>query len=145
MRDITIDLDVMGDVIKSITDYNDRASYFGQMYTKDEKEKEKIKEINETRLKNLTASRWNDINLRVVKQGWGSTACGWEGMGGAAMTDSYTTVIENRLTRLAFVYYNGQLAYIADFNDKFKDVGNNLPDRIRCKKELDVIYKPKRV
>lgn len=28
---------------------------------------------------------WQDINFHLVKQMWGSTACGWGGMGGSAV------------------------------------------------------------
>ena len=89
---------------------------------------------------------WRDYNLFVVKQTWGSTAGGWEGMGGSAMTDSYTVVIENYFTRGIAVYYNGRLAYMAKSDEKLEryrvENYKKLPSRDKCDQELSIIYKP---
>ena len=86
---------------------------------------------------------WNKINLHVVLQSWGSTACGWGGMGGAAMTASYTTIIEAIQGNVIFVYYNGKLAYVAEIDEKlkkYKDNGyKNLPN-IRTASEVLTTY-----
>jgi hypothetical protein len=51
-------------------------------------------------------------------QVWSSTALGFGGIGGAAITEAYTTVVV--LNDVACVYFDGRLAYrIDDFNDTF--------------------------
>lgn len=65
---------------------------------------------------------WSSIDLHIVEQLWGSTSCGWGGMGGAAMTNSYTMVIENSKLSIACVYYNGKLAYILDMDKNYIDL-----------------------
>ena len=54
-----------------------------------------------------------DFNVHMVKQHWGSTSAGWGGMGGAAMTQTYTVVITSNLDTMA-VYYQGKLSYVLD-------------------------------
>lgn len=52
----------------------------------------------------------HDIEVYVFAQTWGSTACGYGGMGGAAMTTVYTVVVECRGHYC--VYFGcGRLAY----------------------------------
>lgn len=47
----------------------------------------------------------------MFPESWGSTALGFEGMGGAAVTPAYTVVIEGPGGDLA-VYWSGQFAYL---------------------------------
>lgn len=49
----------------------------------------------------------------MFTQTWGSTALGYGGLGGAAMTPAYTTVIRGPQGHLA-VYWNGRFAYTVD-------------------------------
>ena len=47
-------------------------------------------------------------------QGWGSTALGFGGIGGQAMTDAYTIIIGCELNSILCVYFGGRLAYNLD-------------------------------
>lgn len=81
---------------------------------------------------------WSDVNLHVVNQTWGSTSCGWGGMGGAAISSKYNIILEHTREKLLFVYWDGQLAYILDNKDdnyKF----NRMPYR---DKDLNALYIP---
>jgi hypothetical protein len=49
----------------------------------------------------------------MFSQTWGSTALGYGGIGGAAMTPAYTVVIAGPEGHLAF-YWNGRFAYLVD-------------------------------
>ena len=87
---------------------------------------------------------WQSIDLHMVSQMWGSTSCGWGGMGGAAMTSSYTTVIENSYLNAIFVYYGSTLVYIVDDNEKLEKYKSrnwkSLPGMDLAKSELDLFY-----
>jgi|GEM_PF-5364484 len=83
---------------------------------------------------------WSDVNLHVVNQIWGSTSCGWGGMGGAAMSSKYNVILEHPREKLLFVYWDGQLAYVLnnkDDNYKF----DRMPSRDI---DLNAVYAPKR-
>lgn len=47
----------------------------------------------------------------MFSQVWASTALGFGGIGGAAMTDAYTVVLESYLGAGYCVYFGGQFAY----------------------------------
>lgn len=87
---------------------------------------------------------WISFNAHMVKQMWGSTAGGWPGMGGAMMTEYYTTVIENEYYGFVCVYYGGRLAYICEMDDKYKEfMGQKyrfLPGIAESRKKLTVLY-----
>jgi hypothetical protein len=89
---------------------------------------------------------WQVPDIHVIKQTWGSTAKGWGGMGGAAMTTDYTTVLVNR--HVAAVYYDGRLAYIAENDMKLQAFVNltyrRLPGIPDCERELTIVYKKMR-
>ena len=51
----------------------------------------------------------NQLEVYHFPQMWGSTALGFGGIGGQAMTTAYTTVITYGIE--AVVYFNGRLAY----------------------------------
>ena len=58
--------------------------------------------------------------LGVFSQSWGSTALGFGGIGGQAITAAYTTVIENIDLGCVAVFFGEGLAYIVNNpNDKF--------------------------
>lgn len=64
----------------------------------------------------LAHRRPDASEIRVVAmfpQTWGSTALGFGGLGGAAMTEAYTTVLEGPGRQQA-VYWAGQFAYLID-------------------------------
>ena len=49
--------------------------------------------------------------IAMFPQLWGSTALGFGGVGGAAMTNAYTIVIQSEQGFGYCVYFNGRLAY----------------------------------
>lgn len=91
-------------------------------------------------------SIWNDVDMHVVQQTWGNTACGWGGIGGQAFTTTYTVVFENSTLQTVAVYYNGRLAYLADFDDAMevcrKANYKTLPDIATANKIFSIIYCP---
>lgn len=61
----------------------------------------------------------SDLTIIHFPQTWGSTALGFGGMGGAAMTTAYTTVIICR--KNAAVFFDGRHCYsVDDINDAFQ-------------------------
>lgn len=66
----------------------------------------------------------NDVKFTLHFQTWASTACGFGGMGGAAMTDAPCVVV--RCAGRARVYHAYALAYeVICYNDEFmKDLQN---------------------
>ena len=78
-----------------------------------------VQRETETWLKPSEYDAWRRFNIHMFTQMWGSTACGWGGMGGAAMTESYTIIIENELFGFACIYYGGRLAYICETDEKY--------------------------
>ena len=56
-----------------------------------------------------------DISIEAMfPQTWGSTALGFGGIGGAAMTTAYTIVIRSDLNGQYAVYFGGSFAYRID-------------------------------
>jgi hypothetical protein len=144
-----IELEDMSNMMKSISEYNRLINYFTGIPTTPE-HGETLKAFWENRIINLdtrTADyrRWVDINVSIVNQMWGNTSGGWEGMGGSAMTKSYTVIIENRNYGMACIYYGGKLAYICETDDKYDAFRENsfihLPGHERCTERLTVICK----
>ena len=73
----------------------------------------------------------DDFELYTFVQTWGSTALGFGGIGGQAMTDARTYVfIPVSCQQKCFVYFGGRFAYAVDFSQDFmEDVqrGNMMP------------------
>ena len=69
----------------------------------------------------------DDFELYTFEQVWGSTALGFGGIGGQAMTSARTYVfIPIHCNQKCFVYFAGRYAYAADYSEKFmEDVLNN--------------------
>ena len=70
-----------------------------------------------------------DFELHTFEQTWGSTALGFGGIGGQAMTSARTYVfIPMSINQKCFVYFAGRFAYAVDYSEKFmKDVlGGNM-------------------
>lgn len=79
----------------------------------------------------------NDYELHIFQQTWGSTALGFGGIGGQAMTTANTYVfldLENG--KDCYVYFAGRFAYTAPYSETFcKDVfGQNVASVTGCKK-----------
>ena len=66
----------------------------------------------------------DDFELHTFEQTWGSTALGFGGVGGQAMTSATTYVfIPMSVNQKCFVHLVGSFAYAVDYSDKFmKDV-----------------------
>jgi hypothetical protein len=55
----------------------------------------------------------SEVQVMMFEQTWGSTACGYGGIGGAAMTNAYTVLCS--LGPVVCVYFGcGRLAYVID-------------------------------
>lgn len=58
--------------------------------------------------------------INVFSQTWGSTALGFSGIGGQAMTSAYTTIIESVDLGYVAVFFGERMAYIIKQpNEKF--------------------------
>lgn len=55
-----------------------------------------------------------NTTVHVFPQMWGSTALGFKGIGGSAMTTAYTTVIQVDNTELYGVFFGEEFAYFVD-------------------------------
>jgi hypothetical protein len=62
----------------------------------------------------------------MFTQTWGSTALGFGGIGGQAITSAYVCVIESNLLGQFAVYFGGRLAYVIERPDTkfFEDIAN---------------------
>lgn len=146
-----IDINEIADFTRSVSEYLRLASYYPQL---DQNQKETLA-VLDARVMSKTDKGsymdqvgyryWKEVNVHMILQGWGNTSGGWQGMGGSAMTNAYTVIIENKWFDAIFVYYGGKLAYIADAGEKlkpFRERGfRNLPGLRECSDKLDVFYK----
>lgn len=63
----------------------------------------------------------NDFELHTFDQIWGSTALGFGGIGGQAMTAARTYVfVPISCNQKCFVYFAGRFAYFADYTSAFQ-------------------------
>lgn len=63
----------------------------------------------------------NDFDLYTFEQTWGSTALGFGGIGGQAITAARTYVFVPICNQKCFVYFAGRFAYAADYTEAFKE------------------------
>ena len=69
----------------------------------------------------------DDFELHTFEQTWGSTALGFGGVGGQAITSAITYVfIPIVINQKCFVYFAGRFAYAVDYSDKF------MEDVLKC-------------
>ena len=69
----------------------------------------------------------DDFKLHTFEQTWGSTALGFGGVGGQAMTSATTYVfIPIVINQKCFVYFAGRFAYAVDYSEKF------MEDVLKC-------------
>lgn len=63
----------------------------------------------------------------MFPQTWGSTALGFGGIGGQAITSAYVCVIESNLLGHAAVYFGGRLAYVIKWPNEvfFEHIANH--------------------
>lgn len=76
----------------------------------------------------------SELTVYSFPQTWGSTALGFGGIGGSAMTTAQTVVVMNG--RDACVYFGGRLAYGAPVN-------HDLMDDIAAQNMADVMHSGK--
>ena len=64
-----------------------------------------------------------DLTVHAMfPQTWGSTALGFGGIGGQAITSAYVCIIESNLVGQFAVYFGGRLAYVIERpNEKFME------------------------
>lgn len=140
----------MASVMLAISNFNELPNMFQQL---DRDQADRLKTFWETNVVKRTDKTWMNeseylawcqISLHLIPQTWGSTAGGWSGMGGAAMTAYYTTIIENQYFDIAAVYYGGKLVYICEIDDtyiSYRQSGfRNLPGQNDCAQKLKIIY-----
>lgn len=64
--------------------------------------------------------RYPELELKMFSQIWGSTALGFNGIGGQAMTSAYTVVVMDYHEGIYSVFFGERLAYtIFNPNDEF--------------------------
>ena len=68
----------------------------------------------------------DDFDLHIFEQTWGSTALGFGGIGGQAMTTEFTYVfVPIHCNQNCFVYFGDQFAYEAEYCEQLsEDIGN---------------------
>lgn len=76
--------------------------------------------------------------LAMFPQTWSSTALGFGGLGGAAMTTAYTIVLESNYGLGCCVYFQGKFAYRIDKpNDRFfQDINNRQMVKVKEANDL---------
>lgn len=74
-----------------------------------------------------------EVEVYVFPQIWGSTALGFNGIGGQAMTSAYTTVVSDLNEGYHSVFFGEALAYtVFNPNDKFfKDIARHKMRSVR--------------
>lgn len=79
-----------------------------------------------------------EVEVTMFAQTWGSTALGYGGIGGSAMTPAYTVIVEYYPNVCVYFGSGGQLAYSLNLNkltqsqlDNYRRALNNrnMPDR----------------
>lgn len=64
----------------------------------------------------------DDFDLYTFEQMWGSTALGFGGIGGSAMTSARTYVfVPINCNQKCFVYFAGRFAYAVNYSEKFME------------------------
>jgi hypothetical protein len=147
MRRGTLDIKLFSEVMQAVDHYNSLPNHFAQL---DSNQKDSLTAFwdklygNDWIKINAGYEQWVSPHVHIIHQTWGSTACGWGGMGGAAMTNSYTIVIENKSAGFIAVYWDGRLAYIAEIDEKLQkhqlDCYCRLPGLTQAKSELTLVY-----
>lgn len=82
-----------------------------------------INEIISFYINNPSKTRISDFEMETFVQTWGSTTCGFGGIGGSAMTSQRTYVFIPYYTEIekCLVFFGSRFAYKADYCEKFKE------------------------
>ena len=137
LRQLEISFKDISNICNAINRYNELWYDITSLVRYNSKYYEKLKSFHDKHQPSL--NKWKDVDLHVIKQTWGNTSCGWQGIGGAAISSYYTIIIENLNYNISFIFYTGKLAYICYINEKY-DI-NKLPGLAQCEDELDILYK----
>ena len=147
MRRSQLDIKLFSEVMQAVDHYNQLPNHFTQL---DNNQKDKLttfwNKLYGGSWERMSAdyTYWSTPNIHIVPQTWRSTACGWGGMGGAAITISYSVVIENKYSNFIAVYWDGKLAYVAEMDEKLEKYKNNgyhhLPGLTKAHDELTLVY-----
>ncbi len=142
------DIKDSADLLTVISDYFEKALSVSQL---DPSQKETLSELYERVLKTSRDGKYpdhnsydaiRDVNIHIVAQTWGSTAGGWSGMGGSAMSTYYTFIIESKHLSAAFIYFGSRLCYICDMDDQYRAIKEyRMPSQSECKKQLKIFYR----
>ncbi len=148
-RDLDFSLKEVGDLATALDFYKALPTLFTGL-DRDQKEtlskfwtESIVKREDKLWLTDFEFSLWCDVDIHVVKQTWGNTSGGWESIGGAAMTSTYTTIIENLNFKFACIFYGGRIAYICRMDEAYRGKERVLlPGVSSCSRSgLDIIYK----
>jgi len=135
----------MADLNQSISDYHELIHTLSQPVQTNtrgvEWKKSKEGDIKDFWYNRGISELW-EIEIHMVKQRWGSTSAGWGGIGGAAMTNTFTVVVHCRKMQIIAVYYQGQIAYVMDISGDGEDLGDfsRVPAFSVIRKDKRVIY-----
>jgi hypothetical protein len=130
MRNSINQVSVINDIAAAIVHHSNLVNYYANV----------VKTEPDFYKSNL-ARTWSEVDMHVIDQMWGSTACGWGGMGGSAMTNKHNVILEHPREKILFVYWDGKLAYILDNKEDFFSF-NRMPSRDSETKQL--LYMPPR-
>ena len=150
-----IDMQEIANMMQCIVDYEFMANSFTQMVGGEESEPLReywntkiIKRDKNTWLNETEFRQWCEVDVHLVSQMWGNTSAGWQTIGGSAMTNAYTLILENKWYNFACIYYSGKLAYICEMDERYNDIKSKgyrgLPGYGECKSKLSVIFKKPR-
>lgn len=89
--------------------------------------------INYSKEEPLYRFNIDDFDICIFSQTWGSTALGFDGYGGQAMTTANTCVlIPESCHQDCFVYFAGRFAYNVPYSEAFReDVRNHSMKSVR--------------
>ena len=130
----SFNIEELSDFIFSLKNYQQLASHLPQI---DPVQKESLDSIWKQNgsyegqyYNSPVVQQWNQIDIYITSQMWGSTSCRWGGMGGAAMTTKYNYIIHQLFTDLYYVYWDGKLAFIIKASEiknlsRMPSLGNN--------------------
>lgn len=115
----------IGNPLEALTQSLAHAQYegFGEVEYEDRDWDHYRKTKEDRRIKKVRKHSTYDISVYAMfPQTWGSTALGFGGIGGQAMTPAYTVIVESNHTGEYCVYFGGRFAYrVKSLNQQFRD------------------------
>lgn len=78
----------------------------------------------------------HDVEVLLFPQTWGSTALGYGGMGGAAVTTAYTVIVHDHACWCVY-FGEGELAYKLEYEQMSPEGRQNLRDDIQSHHMMD--------